>query len=318
MNTTPNSSAYANIAAVTTPLPDEGTTNVTFVKRKEDSRSLDEKIYKMRVVVPKEVVNGKNPEDSFIIQDSSSTGARKNSDFTETSITSADWDYDRNPRFISTCTQTSNVVTVLTDLPHDLNVDDRVNIVNVTSSSNTDTGAEDFQNKGFNGTFRVSEIVNSKSFKYPTTDIDGVVHSTGTKSTNDVAVRNTSLPRFTINDIGQNYYIYRNETVSPYIEGIQDGIYHVFVLNASNTIPTEYTNYKYSQNVVDLYPQLDRDNNNDNPSATVSAAKRSPIGDVSTNYLKSSLTRETTDKFIKDFGFGPTIKTVTDLSLIHI
>ena len=312
VNTTPNSSAYANIAAVTTPLPDEGTTNVTFVQRKEDSRSLDEKIYKMRVVVPKEVVNGKNPEDSFIIQDSSSTGARKNSDFTETSITSADWDYDRNPRFISTCTQTSNVVTVLTDLPHDLNVDDRVNIVNVTSSSNTDTGAEDFQNKGFNGTFRVSEIINSKSFKYPTTDIDGVVHSTGTKSTNDVAVRNTSLPRFTINDIGQNYYIYRNETVSPYIEGIQDGIYHVFVLNASNTIPTEYTNYKYSQNVVDLYPQLDRDNNNDNPSATVSAAKRSPIGDVSTNYLKSSLTRETTDKFIKDFGYGPTIKTVTD------
>ena len=52
-----------------------------------------------------------------------------------------------------------------------------------------------------------------------------------------------------------------------YIEGQQDGIYHLFVLNASNTIPEEFTDFDYSQNVVDLYPQLDRDNLNDNPSS---------------------------------------------------
>ena len=67
----------------------------------------------MRVVVPKEVVNGKNPEESFVIQDSSTTGARANADFSLTSITADDWEYGRNPRFISTCTVSSNLVTVL-------------------------------------------------------------------------------------------------------------------------------------------------------------------------------------------------------------
>ena len=98
----PNNSVYQDIAAQTTTLPDEGTTNVSYISRTEDSRSLDDKVYKMRVVVPKEVVNGKNPEESFVIQDSSTTGARANADFSLTSITTDDWEYGRNPRFIST------------------------------------------------------------------------------------------------------------------------------------------------------------------------------------------------------------------------
>jgi hypothetical protein len=46
------------------------------VKRTEDTRSLDEKLYKIRVVIPKELVGSKNPEDGFVIQESSSTGIR--------------------------------------------------------------------------------------------------------------------------------------------------------------------------------------------------------------------------------------------------
>ena len=297
----------ANTPAPVTDLPDEGTTNVSYISRTEDSRSLDEKIYKMRVVVPKEVVNGKNPEESFIIQDSSTTGARSAADFSLTSITASDWEYGRNPRFISTCTVSSNVVTVLTDLPHNLNVHDKVTIKNVKSTNNTAGAA----NSAYNGVFSVSEIVDSKSFKYSTTDTDGLLHTVGT-FTNDVTTRDTDLPRYEITDIGQNYYIYRNETITPYIEGIQDGIYHVFVLNAGNAMPEEFTDLKYSQNVVDLYPQTDRDNLTPNPSATVSTTKRSPLGEVSTNYLKDSLTRETADKFIKDFGLGNVITTVSD------
>ena len=53
-----------------------GKSNATFIQRQSDSRSLDDKLYKLRVVVPKEVTNGKNPEESFIIQESSSTGYR--------------------------------------------------------------------------------------------------------------------------------------------------------------------------------------------------------------------------------------------------
>ena len=137
------------------------------------------------------------------------------------------------------------------------------------------------------------------------TDIDGVSHNVGTFTAGQLNTRDINLPRFERSDILSNFYIYRNETIKQYIEGQQDGIYNLFVLNADNAIPEEFTNFKYSQNVVDLYPQLDRDNLEDNPPASVSFAKRSPLGDVATNSLKNSLTRETNDKLFK-------------LSLIHI
>ena len=83
------------------------------------------------------------------------------------------------------------------------------------------------------------------------------------------------LPRFERNDIKSNFYIYRNETISPYIKDTQDGIYHLFVLHADNAITEEFTDLKFGQNVVDLYPQLDRDNNHSNPPASVSFCKES-------------------------------------------
>ena len=302
-----DNSAYTNIKAGTNPLVDEGTSQTTYLKRVEDNRSLDDKIYKLRVVVPKEVVNGKNPEESFIIQSSSSTGALVDTDFTITSIDNSNFAFNRNPSFIGfTTVSGTNVVTVTTEQPHNLNSNDVVIVKNVTSTTNT----AGVGNSGYNGTFAVTDIT-SNTFKYSTIDTTGTIHNVGT-FTNDVRVRNTSLPRFERSDLLTNFYIYRNETISPYIEGQQDGIYHVFALNAGNQVPTEFTNLKYSQNVVDLYPQLDRDNANDNPPATVSEATRNPIGDVTTNYQKSSLTRETADKFIKDFGAGDVITSVVD------
>ena len=140
-------------------------------------------------------------------------------------LTTADFDFNRNPRFIGTCTQTSNIVTVISEIPHDLNVGDDIIVKNVTSSTNT-AGTDDL---GFNGTFSVSEITNDKQFKYSTTDVDGVVHSTGTNSTNDVTIRNTDLPRFERNDLKSNFYIYRSETISPHIENVQDGVYHLYI-----------------------------------------------------------------------------------------
>ena len=75
-------------------------------------------------------------------------------------------------------------------------------------------------------------------------------------------------------------------------------------MKADNTIAEEFTDQKYSQNVTDLYPQQDKDNENDNPPSAVSFAKRQPIGDVVTNSLKNSITRESTDKLLQDFGKG--------------
>ena len=74
-------------------------TIISFFKRKEDTRSLDEKLYRLRVVIPKELSNCKEPEEGFVLQESSTTTLRSNADFTATGITTSDPDFNRNPRF---------------------------------------------------------------------------------------------------------------------------------------------------------------------------------------------------------------------------
>ena len=278
-------------------------TNPSFFKRQEDSRSIDEKLYKFRVVIPKEFENAKDPEEGFVIQESSTTS---NTKFSPATIDTSDYEYDRNPRFISTCSVVSNTVTVISEIPHNLNVGDTVIVKNVTSSDNT-AGTV---NVGYNGTFEVASVTNDKTFTYSTTDLSGITHTPG-NFTNNTSTRNTSLPRFERNDLTSNYYIYRSEVLTPHVYNVQDGVYHVYVLNSDNAIATEFTTSKFSQNVADLYPQLDRDNPNENPAASKSYAKRAPIGSVVTNDLKKSLTRETADKLLQDFFIGLPISSVT-------
>jgi hypothetical protein len=298
IHTETGSSIYTNINSLG--LPDvPSRTDVSFFKRIEDTRSIDEKLYKFRVAIPKEFQNTKNPEEGFVIQESSSTGARSNSDFTLGSITEADYDYKRNPRFISTCSVSSSTITVISELPHDLNVGDQIIVRNVTSTNNTSGTI----NVGYNGTFEVTAVTNDKTFQYSTTDVNGVVHNPGV-FTNDTSSRTTSLPRFVRNDWKSNYYIYRSDVITPYIYNVQDGVYHLYVLNADNQIATEFTSSSFSQNVTDLYPQLDRDNIEENPNSSKTYAKRSPVGEVVTNDLKKSLTRETADKVLRDLFVG--------------
>ena len=117
-------------------------------------------------------------------------------------------------------------------------------------------------------------------------------------------------PRFSRNNNQNNFYIYRVETITNYIKNIQDGVFYLYVLNAANAIDSEFT--VDSQKVTDLYPQLDRDNFNDNPAAINSFAKRTPIGEVVTDDLKRSITRETVDLFYETFDLGNKITTVSD------
>ena len=283
-------------------------TEPSYVKRISDSRSLDEKLYKVRVVIPKEYVNAKKPENGFIIQESSTTGVRSDTDFNLSSIQVSDilpfYDYNKNPRFIGSCTYNSisNSVTIISELPHNLQTNDSIIVKNVTDSTNT-TGAD---NLGYNGTVTVT-VVNDMTFTYTPTK------TPGTSFTNNISNRTAALPRFERNDLQSNLYIYRNEVIRDYIEGIrgQDGVYHLYVLNSKNAITTEFTNLKYSQNVVDLYPQLDRDNINDNPPASKSFATRFPLGQVVTNDLKNSITRETVDTLLANFGIGLDVSSVS-------
>ena len=286
--------------------------NISYVLRRDDDRSLDEKIYKLRYVVPKELDNGRDPIDGFVLQDSSSTNVRFDSDFIENSITKKDYDFDRNTRFISFITKndTNSRVTVRSDKSHNLKVGEQIVLKNITSSTNT-TAVDD---KGYNGTFEVTDVVDEKTFKYSYTDVYGITHNVGVYS-NDTHTRSTLLPRFNRNDHKGNYFIYRTEVITPYKKDIQDGVYHLFVLNGANEInetSSEFTKLRYNQSITDLYPQYDRDNIVDNPQAATTYAKRHPIGEVVTNDLKKSVTREATNKFLETFDVTNTITSITD------
>lgn len=289
------SSGVAGIGAETDP---------TFIKRTPDNRSLDEKVYKFRAVIPKELVNGKNPESGFVIQESSTTEARDANDFTLSDITISDFNFKKNNRFIAKCTHSSTTSTLTTELPHNLEVGDQVIIKNVTDSTNSDGAI----NEGYNGTFIVASIPNNMEFTYTNSQ------SPGASSTNDTSVRNQNLPRFERNDVKSNFYIYRTEIIDEYIEGVQNGVYHLYALKADATITNEFTDLQFSQNVTDFYPQLDRDNVNDSPSSTKTYAASSPLGEVITSDLKGSITRETSDQLITKLNKNLTVSAVTPQS----
>ena len=306
INTAANNDVYTAITqvGVKTASGLDASTEPAFIKRTSDYRSLDEKIYKFRVVIPKELKNAKNPESGFIVQESSTTGVRTDGDFTLDTLTTSDYDFDRNPRFIGSCTYSGGTVSVRSELPHNLDVGDEVIIKNVTDTTNTVGTA----NSGYNGSWAVASVSNDMEFTYTTG------RSLGPALTNDLASRTTSLPRFERNDAQSNLYVYRNETINEYIEDQQDGIYHIYCLNADVGVTTEFTNLEYSQNVVDLYPQLDRDNNNDSPWSAKSFARRAPLGDVQTSDLKKSITKAATDSFLKKFDTDLVVSSESVLS----
>jgi len=287
------------ITSVINPL--SGASEPTIIKRIADTRSLDEKIYKVRVVVPSQLTNAKTPEAGFVLQESSTTGYVGTADTNRSTIDSTNYDWNRNPSFIKTCSRVSNTVTVVSELPHNLKVEDSVTIKNVTDSTNT-TGLID---KGYNGTYSVSEITDDLTFKYTTTLTPGTF-------TNNVNERTTSLPRFERTDLQSNLYVYRNEIISEYSDGDSNGVYHIYTLNSNNAIQNEFTNLEYSQNVTDLYPQLDRDNPNDDPNSAKTYALRSPIGEVQTDDLKKSITRESADLLLTSLGIGLDITSVSN------
>ena len=99
----------------------------------------------------------------FVIQDSNFTSVLANTDFNKQTITSSDYAFDRNTRFISQASfdSTLNLVSIRSDKPHNVKVGDQIIVKNIQSSTNS-TGLDD---KGYNGTFIVDSIINDKEFK---------------------------------------------------------------------------------------------------------------------------------------------------------
>ena len=287
-------------------------TEPTFVKRINDARKIDDKIYKLRVVIPKELISAKNVENGFIIQESSTTGVGTDAEFTKKNdgdlLSKQDYEFERNPRFISKATYSSPDVSITSEIPHNLKVGDSIIIKNITDSTNTDINVVGAGGSGYNGTFNVKSIISDMEFTYEPG------RNPGATATNNFNVKNTSLPRFERNNLQSNIYAYRKELISDYKENTQDGIFHIYPLNSGNAITEEFTDTKYGQNVTDLYPQLDRDNPNDTPDATNTFANRFPLGRITTSDLKKSVTRETIDTLFTDVGIGISISSVGALS----
>ena len=117
--------------------------------------------------------------------------------------------------------------------------------------------------------------------------------------------RTIDLPFFKRKKYNDTYYVYRLAEAQKYINGEQDGIYYVSVLNASNS-PTvaPFTGDKYSQPVKELFPQTSRDNPVSDPEAASCFAASNLIGLVDTNDPRSSITKETVNKLNDDKNIG--------------
>ena len=96
----------------------------------------------------------KRPEKNYSLQESKT--------ITEQLIAEETTISNRNPKVIAGITSTSSVVTVTTEIPHKLSVNDKVRINNVRSVRNI-TG---LGNTGFNGLFTVTSTPSSKIFTY--------------------------------------------------------------------------------------------------------------------------------------------------------
>ena len=296
-----NSDIYTGLSTFTS-----SSTNRTYVNRKDDTRGLESKIYRLGYVIPKESQDARDPRQGYVLQLSSQTGFAQTDYATATTLQRSDVLYDRNHSFISTCSASGSVVTFRSDFPHDLDVGDKVIITNIKSDTNS-VGAA---NSGYNGKFLVTGISDDLTFTTGTIDVDGVTHNPGT-FTDTTGSRNLSLPRFERNDLQSNFFIYRSTIISGYEKDKSDGIYVLELLDANYAPEVEFTGQKYKPNIEDYYPQFDRDNPSANPPAATSYAKRAPVGSVVTNEQKYSLTRNTVDSLFKKLKLGKEVTSVS-------
>lgn len=275
----------------------------TYFKRRPDTRNLIDTVYRLRYVIPKDSPTGTRPPlDGFVLQESSSgigTGTQEIQKYLGLADAVSDLTNSndlRNYRFISTCTYNSGTVTVKTEIPHNLNIGSEVYIFNVSSTNNTNA-TSDF---GYNGTFEVTGILDSKRFQYLLSDDPGTF-------TNNTSLRDSSLPQFKRKKYLNTFNVYRAQEIQKFIPGVngQDGIYHLLVVNCSNSPTVEqFKSLKLYQPIQNYYPQTNRDNPTSDPKAANCHAVSSNIGQVVLDDPQNSITRETLEKYLFDSNLG--------------
>ena len=276
----------------------------TFFTRTQDTRKSEDRIHKIRFVIPKTVGTeaARPPLDGYVIQESSHVTGNNNTevqlDFNPGSVTMSNDAQMRNFSFIANVDYKAGIAYYTTELPHGLSMGSTVIVNNVTSTAHPTAGVGQ---SGFNGTYEVSGISSSKTFQ-----VNQIYANPGT-FTNDTSQRNTSLPTFQRKSFVKDYYVYNVETINDYKNGEQDGIYYMSLLNSDVTptvAPFNENRYQFSQPIQFLYPQLDRDNPVSTAPSSDCYALPNPVGRTVINNPVNSLTGETLEEIYIDTGIG--------------
>ena len=193
--------------------------------------------------------------------------------------------------------------------PHRLGVGNIVEISRLRSANNTN-GVD---NSGFNGLFEVTAITGGNVFSVGLNTNPGGISTITTNvpyTRHDQAVvgsGRTFAPFFTKRQFNNTYQIFNNEEVQEFKKDIQDGVYDLTVLGYTaqpGISPFSTAANYFPQNINNLRPQSDVDNNIDDPEAAVSHALREKIGQVITNDPKNSITKELVHDFIDGSNLG--------------
>lgn len=272
----------------------------TYIKRKSDTRLADDTIYRLRYVIPASSGGSTAvpPLEGYVIQETNTgigaTTTEIQTYFGTGSLTNVN--QQRNFNLISNARwiESQSEARILSDLPHHLSQGSLVELVNIRSGVNT-TGVG---NSGFNRIYTVTGITSAREFAI------GLNTNPGS-FTSDLLTRSTTLPYFKRTQYNTTYFVQKTEEIQPYVNGTQDGIYYLTVLNSSNS-PTisPFTEDKFAQPLSNLYPQSDKDTPEANPDSATSFATSNPIGEVLVDNVKSSITRENLNQFISDVNIG--------------
>ena len=282
-------------------------TGNAFIYRAPDNRTDNEKIYRLRYVIPDNATIASPPQNGFSIEESGAViddTNYKNDNTTLTSVTNL-----RTKTNIINASWSSNVGVVTTQYPHGLKTGHLIEINRLRSVNNASGSA----NSGFNGLFEVLAITDSKTFTIGLNTNPGSISTvtTGIPYTvfdqSIVGSGRTFSPYFVKKDFGPSYQIYTNTEVQKYKKDIQDGIYDLTILGYLKTpdvTPFSTASNKFSQNINDLIPAVGKDTQKDDPNATTSYALRDLVGQVESSDPSDSISKEAVFSLFEQTGIG--------------
>ena len=282
-------------------------TGNAFIYRAPDNRTDNEKIYRLRYVIPDNATIASPPPNGFSIEESGAViddTNYKNDNTTLTSVTNL-----RTKTNIINASWSSNVGVVTTQYPHGLKTGHLIEINRLRSVNNASGSA----NSGFNGLFEVLAITDSKTFTIGLNTNPGSISTvtTGIPYTvfdqSIVGSGRTFSPYFVKKDFGPSYQIYTNTEVQKYKKDIQDGIYDLTILGYLKTpdvTPFSTASNKFSQNINDLIPAVGKDTQKDDPNATTSYALRDLVGQVESSDPSDSISKEALFSLFEQTGIG--------------